>query len=382
MRGRELLQYITRQARAPKNGTRHRQTFAKRRPWPKSEPPSVTMRSIYETLWPLLIILVVLQVVWWLSHRPDPAPAATKEATVKRPLDMDEGSSSPKDRHPIAWLLSFPNSGTSYTIINTMIMSNKTTASNYGHEARQRKSSGERVWSDTGPYLLDDRLARPTVTLTKSHCSTSARTYGAFEHVCRSTTDDVDVPQVYDGDLVDRVVHLVRHPLDNLVARKHLIYRHASEMGDLSAEQIERFGDTREGFLAWCRYYDRQRAATFAQSAQSLLNDLRQRIPCVTDLIEYVKWHNFATNLTASYQRPVHVLHYEDYGLDYNTTVDHLLHFLNLSAVAEPLPFTAHSYHDYYTEAHRAAVSDLLRYAAEPAVMELLHRYFDAHGRL
>ncbi|KAL3773723.1 hypothetical protein ACHAW5_009832 [Stephanodiscus triporus] len=77
----------------------------------------------------------------------------------------------------IVWLMSFPNSGTSYTLHTVRELTNTTTASNYGLEGDIKDEDSNPVFKGdggmNGPYL---ELIRgkttniPKLILTKTHC--------------------------------------------------------------------------------------------------------------------------------------------------------------------------------------------------------------------
>lgn len=69
--------------------------------------------------------------------------------------------------HRIAWLMSFPNSGTSYTMRNTVSMTNMTVAQNYAGEAKDGLTS-LRPDISKGPFLLHPSMKVPPVVLTKT----------------------------------------------------------------------------------------------------------------------------------------------------------------------------------------------------------------------
>jgi hypothetical protein len=77
----------------------------------------------------------------------------------------------------IAWLMSFPNSGTSYTQKMIRHVTLTRTASNYGNEAKGAKGASPTVFADqpTGPFWQDTHIhpeySLPTdYALTKTHC--------------------------------------------------------------------------------------------------------------------------------------------------------------------------------------------------------------------
>lgn len=88
----------------------------------------------------------------------------------------------------LAWLLSFPNSGTSYTMTNTEFLTNHSVLTNYPEEAK-----GPQL--DLGlPFVLHLGLERPDVFLTKSHCNPKDDFY-RFEKGCRTVRTNVNGTQ-------------------------------------------------------------------------------------------------------------------------------------------------------------------------------------------
>ena len=95
-----------------------------------------------------------------------------------RPMVVDSSSSSSSSSLPdIAWLMSFPNSGTSYTMRLVQAVSNTTAATNYAEECKQDRSGrvATLYGSPSGPYLRqqvhDGGMSLPKkYILTKTHC--------------------------------------------------------------------------------------------------------------------------------------------------------------------------------------------------------------------
>jgi len=317
-------------------------------------------------------------------------------------------------------------------------MANVTAATNYGDEPRNccRTVLGEDIthYDDSAiitaaPFLLKPDFITPAMgsgppILTKTHCEVGARTYPDFERGCRTvwmptpisrisfdnssartTLQPQGIRLVYDENgaiRIGKIVHLVRSPFDNLVARKHLAVRRKIKQGVFSAEEEAEFGaDTPSGFQAWCRHennrtvrsnaahqYPQHKTVTTSELWQgssaviseqllALLDD--HKIPCALDLLYYVTWHNFATQLSFATKtgRRHHVLHYEDYTNDYDTTVGQLLDFLDLRIIQSPAPFVpSKTYRDYYDEQQARSIESFVRELASPACWELLRRYF------
>jgi len=142
-------------------------------------------------------------------------------------------------QNSITWLLSFPNSGTSYTVMNTMSTSGLSTATNYGTELlKMRYFSGTlepiqskgRLVGSNGPWRYDlTRPLPPGRVLCKTHCTgyddratveKSVFSLRSFQNGCTETykKEDMNVTGEdrktqrlnYEMDgLVDSVIHLI-----------------------------------------------------------------------------------------------------------------------------------------------------------------------------
>eukprot|EP00956_Cyclotella_meneghiniana_P019468 scaffold33299_cov50-Cyclotella_meneghiniana.AAC.1 len=86
----------------------------------------------------------------------------------------------------VAWLMSFPNSGTSYTIKAVRELTNTTTATNYGLEGKIKDQESVPVFKHmkdayNGPFLelTSERFANlpKKLFLTKTHCGGTTRTF-------------------------------------------------------------------------------------------------------------------------------------------------------------------------------------------------------------
>jgi hypothetical protein len=140
----------------------------------------------YPQLGLVVAICIVLGIVVPAEFRVVPASRQIQVAAV-RPHDeyhyheqSNDTSSVYTGKPPslqIAWLMSFPNSGTSYTSKLIRHVSLTRTASNYGNEERAAVGLSRAVFDDqpTGPFWQDMHI-HPEYTLpqnyalTKTHC--------------------------------------------------------------------------------------------------------------------------------------------------------------------------------------------------------------------
>jgi len=336
------------------------------------------------------------------------ATAITGSHLAQSRLQLDQ-------QHKIVWLLSFPNSGTSYTLENVMRLTNRSVATQYGHEALRASGKIVPVLSDRdhghrpdhGPFWLAPHgTSFPRYVLTKTHCAgfcSACKRLDAFVSPdtflegCRQTTRGEwasDALQVFRDRtyLPSKAVHLIRHPLDNLVSRMHLgVREHGIRLG-LDAGSNS---SNRKNLLRWCAHIDdifelsgyTGAWLTFTDRAKELFRNF----PCYSDLFRYVQWHNMALEVMENLGRaddvanfgrvPVHVVYHEDYTTRYNATVHGLLDFLHLSSQVdddrEASPFVSgKTYLSYYNRTEWMTAAHIVQFLASPKVWELLRRYF------
>ena len=104
-------------------------------------------------------------------------PTSKRVAYMDGTNDSYLRKKSTNETLPIAWLMSFPNSGTSYTIRLVRTTTGKNTATNYGTRNLGNDGTSVAVFRDSpgGPYWSDPlttNYAQPKrgYLLTKTHC--------------------------------------------------------------------------------------------------------------------------------------------------------------------------------------------------------------------
>jgi hypothetical protein len=121
----------------------------------------------------------------------------------------------------IVLLMSFPNSGTSYTLLNMMAVTNISAATNYEQEVDYGLSVPVRPDFTASPFWLMPTGPRPRLVLTKTHCNPSSD-FLNFQDGCRQvrpTNGGKSAYSLYPFDVVAKAIHIVRNPFDNIVAR-------------------------------------------------------------------------------------------------------------------------------------------------------------------
>lgn len=306
----------------------------------------------------------------------------------------DEAEEASSSSLQIAWLMSFPNSGTSYTIKTIRHIAMTGTASNYGHENKADSGDSIPVFADqpSGPYWTDPKVHPeydlPTdYVLTKTHCGTRCIQCGPMKYVettfsfrkrCLSgrrmtVRDGVQVGEevAYPSTRVKKTIHIIRNPFDNVVSRFHL------ELHDGKSGQT--FPRTRDGFREFCR--EMNDAHPGQENQVHFLDpeilDILKNVPCRADFIRYIEWHNLAFATSRDLGLDTYVLHYDWYATRFNQTIDELLHFLHLEARADPEPFVLGKvYADHFTAEERRAVHTAFLSLASTTSWHHIGRYF------
>mmetsp|Transcript_27784 Transcript_27784/g.80214 ORF Transcript_27784/g.80214 Transcript_27784/m.80214 type:complete len:672 (+) Transcript_27784:29-2044(+) len=327
----------------------------------------------------------------------------------------------------LAWLLSFPNSGTSYTMKLVETATGHHVASNYGdHNLHKVTKLSEPFYEDDatfavmrsrgsiGPFIADaggKKMTRTTrgYVITKTHCggycfkcapSKYALTDPQFLLKCASGgwvyRDEFKSPDrpiksktTYDPRLISRAVHLIRNPFDNIVSRYHLEHNHMERYD--RQKDLAKYDREKDGFRKFCKQLNKNYASEeleFAKAVQketgddALLQALEyvQDVPCYQDLFKYINWHNHAFRATEELKVPTLLLHYEEYEADFDATLETLLEFLDQPLASD---FTKEfiegkSYaEEYFTEDERHMVKKAVKLLASDELHKEIQRYFD-----
>lgn len=253
--------------------------------------------------------------------------------------------------------------------------------------------------SQSGPFLqlYKNRAFTnlPRNILTKTHCGGYCsdcrvqdyiETTRTFQIACQSGNRilrNSTVPEqvTYHQHLVHKAIHLIRHPLDNIVARFHLIYKRAH--GDKNTYFTTRYPNNSTGFKKWCLDEDSRskliRDKEYKWMDRWVDDALKERlksVPCHQEFFRYIQWHNLAFTVCRDLNLFSLVIHYRDYSRDLETTTNRILQFLELPRVASGEPFSdGKEYREYYSLEQRSAVWRLLEEMASAETLNSLKDY-------
>eukprot|EP00804_Cyclotella_cryptica_P015408 CCRYP_008035-RB/>CCRYP_008035-RB protein AED:0.09 eAED:0.09 QI:715/1/1/1/0/0.66/3/225/393 len=186
----------------------------------------------------------------------------------------------------------------------------------------------------------------------------------------------------YHPSLVEKAVHLIRNPFDNLVSRFHHEQKEHKKRRD--TKWTGRYSNDANGFRKWCADEDllfrskEQRVAweELGYDAKKIQMHF-EGVACHAEFFRYVQWHNYAISAVQKLEVPVIYIHYEDYTTDLEVVTDRMLEFLNLPRVGILPTFDSNKdYSEYFSLEERAAASELMRVLASDACRKLIERYW------
>ena len=301
----------------------------------------------------------------------------------------------------IAWLMSYPNSGTSFTMTCTERTSNLSTATNYGDEVTASGDYSLSIYPrhPEGPFWegLSGKLGaiRPLperYVLVKTHCGSRCvdcdpaeyvETYESFVDACRSSSgrvapDRLKEQYLYPMDRVKKAIHLIRNPFHNFVSRYHLVRKNNIAKGKRKEEWVERHPLDAIGFQRWCNELDEMYKKEEDENFEHDMVKQLRLSPCHGEVLKFIQWHNLAFQLTQRHGIESLVVYYEDYASNFNQTLDTILDFLELPTVLKPRGFEAgHEYNKFYTSLDKRRIQLLVQEIASETTWNHLEHYFD-----
>lgn len=300
----------------------------------------------------------------------------------------------------IAWLMSFPNSGTSFTMTMVTRASNTSLATNYGDEVTApdqpdtlsiypRRPEGP-FWPGMSGKIASPRELPDKYVITKTHCGSRCVNCGPDEYVesplfflRRCTMGHARLTPAkerrkydveYPPERVARAIHLIRNPLHNVIARYHLEHRHRGYKND--TEWLERHSNDAAGLHAWCK----DLRELYANEDIEYFGDEVPTATCHGEFFKWTQWHNLVHQSLdlIPHKVPILTVYYEDYSSNFNETAMAILDFLELDLVGELREFSARSDYDgYFTPQEVEEIKAMIqKVSTEQTWLEVKH-YFE-----
>ncbi len=312
------------------------------------------------------------------------------------------------DEVKIALLLTYPMSGTSFTMKLFGMTTNTSIATTYPSHTLTYYDKNDNpvpVYSDPSynkelngpgsPYwaIFSNVTTHPkNYVLTLSHCRGYCdhpcqpheyiQSFLTFEEGCRTILDVHDSKKKYyiPERKVAKMLHLIREPMSNIVSRFHSVY---------SREQLHsKYGENKEGFMKWCENMDADSKFEHESTLISAkIKELMKGVPCHSEFYKYVAWHNRVVELGwNNYRDNTLVVYFEDYNTveKESEQARRMAEFVDVKVLEmdKEVPtlwkqLQVRMYQDYYTEEQRKNIERFVRALAFDKTMVLLERYFE-----
>lgn len=325
-----------------------------------------------------------------------PTPRLDDNATKQFILNPDQEFTP-----AIVWLMSFPNSGTSYTMTMVARSSNKAFATNYCDEVMDetdeeslsiypRRPEGP-FWAGKSGKLATPRDLPSKYVITKTHCGSRCLNCGPADYVetpafflKRCASGHARVPPKrrrmdvqYPPERVAKAIHLIRNPFHNIIARYHLEHRHKGYKD--KQEWLDDHPNDMAGLQKYCADLDEQ----YREEDETYFGkDKVPLAPCHGEFFKWTQWHNLAIEgvklIEKDHEVPTLTIYYENYSKNFNQTVDQILDFLELSQDGVLREFSARSDYDgYFSDEQVRNVRKLVKRVASDKTWSLVKHYFE-----
>lgn len=183
--------------------------------------------------------------------------------------------------------------------------------------------------------------------------------------------DRMKVYTTYSPQVLNKAVHLIRNPFDNLVSRFHHEQKeHAKRVktSDKYVKWMNRYPNNANGFRKWCADDDSNFLSEEVNvdweeyGYYSNIPGIFESVQCHGEFFRYAQWHRRAMEAVRELDIPVHYVYYEDYKHDLKGQTVELLKFLDLPFVRDLPKFDSNKdYSDYFTVEERASATELMK---------------------
>ena len=262
------------------------------------------------------------------------------------------------DPRKIVWLMSYPESGTTYVMHVIHVVSQRATASNYGTVLIDERGNIVKPESDSlpvfsnylGPSFSNYMPSPDKYVLTRTHSYGTCHNCPPWKylgpasyvkHMKANIYGSVVIggqQQImkYDISLVEKMLILVRDPIDNVAAR--FMQKVQKEIDDGNAEYATLYAINRFGFRQYCEdmnngpfrlkeenWYDK---GGFGEEASG--------IPCVSEFVKIFTFYNHARLVGLQYDLETKNVTIKDFAVDLDNTLNDVFNFLELPRVNPP----------------------------------------------
>jgi hypothetical protein len=173
---------------------------------------------------------------------------------------------------------------------------------------------------------------------------------------------------MYHPRVIEKAIHLIRNPFDNLVSRFHHEQKENPKRG--KDRWVNRYSNDVRGFKRWCsdedtiseRTDDERNTNWTRYGYPANIASYFRGVSCHAEFFRYVHWHLMSIRVVEMLDIPVLYVHYEDYKLyTVSNVTDRMLDSLDRVGMKLPTFHTNKDYTEYFTNEERASASDLMR---------------------
>lgn len=317
--------------------------------------------------------------------------------------------SESSDSAPLgAFLLTYPTQGDEYLIDIIHRLTQRTTATNYGHVVEEpngkhtrnaHKSQPVYAERQNGPFIFSNSLPLPVKTYIPvlSYCGgycincypgKYVLTRDQFIEQC--VTGRKFEPSIYNngengygfsseskywGELIHKAAHLTRDPFNVIESR--FLYITNFYNGGLDWTTL--YNPNREGLYSWCEETGVKYSDEEMKWYPDGIYDQAVDVPCHGEFFKLVQWHNYVFETIDFLNLPSETFFYEDFLTDYNNQAKRLLNFYELANVVtiqdNVVQSTQTSDGSFFKTEDKIKIKNFIEQLASDQTLDLLDRY-------
>lgn len=328
------------------------------------------------------------------------------ETKKGRALDLtirEEDELAPK----VAWILAYPCTGSDFIVDVIQKLTQRNTATNYGHLVEESSGILSRNVYDSmplfadrinGPFLFTNHLPLPVKTFipTLSYCGGYCASCYPGRYVMlrdkfieKCLTGTRFAPSVhnngengygentevhYYGEMIKKIGVVVRDPIE-IISTRFMYYSNVYA-GDLDFTQ--RYDQNRDGFVTYCQESKEKFGDEEIKHWPAGVRDAGIDIPCYAEVFKIVQWQNLVCEVMEYYKVPEKYIYYEDFFTDYKQAAEDTLEFYGMANVI-PIdgtrPDQVRLNQDLYTAEEKEKVKAFIRFMASDCTKKVFARY-------
>lgn len=301
-----------------------------------------------------------------------------------------------KDTDPVpVHIYAFPESGITTAIHLLHRGSWTTTATNYGHAQMDKQGrifrptqNNKEVW-EGGPVFTTNDLPEPKNSIAvRTHAAGYCLFCGPNSYVTplnkfhwRSGAgvkfmDGRFQNMQYNPMVVKKILHFIRDPFDNAVAR---FYSYVGLMRARDPGIINKYPLSPSGFAMWCKSQDDKFEEMELRFLHERLRPLAKVIPCRQEFIKYAMFHNNVYQVQKKMKKQYAVVTYDDFIDNRVYTIKRVTRYLGYPiAYGNPRYGAVQgkgAFRTYYTDDQVRKIEDFLQHLVHPALWQTMKRY-------